>query len=678
MSSSLPPFAPFPKASWRQHISPDEWEALSEAWIALSQAYLDLDDAAFKKEATDDSSLTTFVSTFAEEAAAAESDAKTTTIASSSPRLLKTIFRLASRILTASPPPRLLDARFLAGLCRIFPKNHTAPLLARLFSSSHAAAAVESSLLSLKKLLIPHLDAGSKGDLKLVERELTQLNPLLHASPDACMLLLAGSDFFDGLVTCFRVVNPPLRKAIITTVYLCLVGLTEVEPPKWSMISDQLYAIQVAAEAHRKGPLNANDSLGADLVTNTPILKTLLRKVESSTSAPSNIKNRITALESFKTGIIVRPKKKLVKRKLDKGKGREAPEDVHAEMHVHQMSRIAHVQDLFPDLGAGFIVKCLDEYHDDVEQVIANLIDETLPPHLATADRSEPLSHTQPDIKPHKDLAPRSTPPQLPTRRNVFDDDEFDRLAIDTSKLSFGKKNPDKTADDVLRDKSTAPNKAAILSALAALDPDDDERDDTYDAADVGGTVDAGSSGQDEAADANEELLFRAFQGHGGVFGRDAETRRSGARAKLRDETGMADEAIEGWALMLQRNPAQMKRLEAKYAWSGQQAQLERTSWRAATAAAAAAAAAAAGSGAEESSDPDGGSAGRGGSRGGRARGGGGGGGGGGGRGNVAGPTGEKETEAAKRNKEAHKGARANHNRRDARAKKMARGGFAG
>ncbi|TFB06551.1 Activating signal cointegrator 1 complex subunit 2 [Trichoderma ghanense] len=678
MSSSLPPVAPFPKASWRQHISPDEWEALSEAWIALSQAYLDLDDAAFKKETADDSPLTTFVSTFVEEAAAeSESDAKTIIASSWSPRLLKTILRLASRILTASPPPpRLLDAHFLAGFARIFPKRHTAPLLARLFASH--AAPLEASLLGLKKLLIPHLDAGSKGDLKLVERELARLNPLLHASPDACMLLLAGSDFFDGLVTCFRVVNPPLRKTIITTVYLCLVGLTEVEPPKWSMISDQLYAIQVAAEAHKKGPLNPNDSLGADLVTNTPILKTLLRKVESSTSTPSNIKNRITALESFKTGIIVRPKK-LVKRKLDKGKGREAPEDVQAEMHVHQMSQIAHVQDLFPDLGAGFIVKCLDEYHDDVEQVIANLIDETLPPHLATADRSEPLSHTQPDIKPHKDLAPRPTPPQLPTRRNVFDDDEFDRLAVDTSKLSFGKKNPDKTADDVLRDKSTAPNKAAILSALAALDPDDDERDDTYDAADVGGTVDAGSS---QEADSNEELLFRAFQGDSKVFGRDAETRRSGARAKLRDETGMADEAIEGWAVMLQRNPAQMKRLEAKYAWSGQQAQLERTSWRAA------AAAAAAGSGAEES-DPDGGSStSRGGRGGGRARGGGGGGrgrggGGGGGRGrggggNVAGPTGEKETEMARKNKEAHKGARANHNRRDARAKKMARGGFAG
>ncbi|KAL6817697.1 hypothetical protein J3E69DRAFT_74587 [Trichoderma sp. SZMC 28015] len=651
---SLPPFAPFPKASWRQRISPEDWDALSEAWIALSQAYLDLDDAAFKQTASDNEALTIFVSTFVEETAV-ESGTKTI-----SPRLLKTIFRLISRLLTICPSPRLLDVHFLAGLARTFPKKHTAPLLARLFASH--AAPIEASLLSLKKLLIPQLDAGSKGDLKLVELELTRLNPLLHASPNACILLLAGSDFFDGLVTCFRVINPPLRKTIITTVYLCLIGLIEVEPPKWSMISDQLYAIQVAAEAHKKGTLNPNDSLGADLVTNTPILKALLRKIESSTAAPSNLKNRITTLESFKTGIIVRPKK-LIKRKVDKGKGVESAEDVHAEIHVHQMSQITHVQDIFPDMGAGFIVKCLDEYNGDVEQVIANLFDETLPPHLATADRTEPLSHTQPDTQAHKDLAPRSTPTQLPIRRNVFDDDEFDRLAVDTSKISFGK-NPEKTADDVLRDKSTAPNKAAILSALASLDPDDDERDDTYDAADVGGTVDAGNQEADGVNDSNEELLFRAFQADLRIFARDAETRRSTTRTKLRDETGMADEAIEGWAVMLQRNPTQMKRLEAKYAWSGQQSQLDRTSWRASPA----------GSGAEES-DPDGGSN-RGG-RGGRARGGRGRGGRGRG-GNVAGPTGEKDTEMARKNKEAHKGARANHHRRDARAKKMARGGFAG
>ena len=48
------------------------------------------------------------------------------------------------------------------------------------------------------------------------------------------------------------------------------------------------------------------------------------------------------------------------------------------------------------------------------------------------------------------------------------------------------------------------------------------------------------------------------------------------------------------------------------------------------------------------------------------------------GRGNVAGPTGDKDTEAARRRKEASKGSRANHNRRDQRARKMARGGFPG
>ncbi|KAL6899006.1 hypothetical protein GGI43DRAFT_76452 [Trichoderma evansii] len=651
---SLPPFAPFPKASWRQHISSSDWDALLEAWISLSQAYLGLEDAAFKQAAAGDESLTIFVSTFVEETAT-ESGAKTI-----SPRLLKTIFRLISRLLTVSPPPGLLDVKFLAGFAKIFPKKHTEPLLSQLFTSH--ATPIESSLLSLKKLLIPQLDAGSKGDLRLVESELIRLNPLLHVSPNACMLLLAGSDFFDGLVTSFQVINPPLRKAIITTVYLCLIGLIETEPPKWSMISDELFAIQAAAETHKKGTLNPNDSLAADLVTNTPILKALIRKLESSPTAPYTLKSRITTLESFKTGVTVRPKK-LVKRKIDKGKGVEAAEDVHAEMHIHKMSQITNIQDIFPDLGAGFIAKCLDEYNDDVEKVIASLFDESLPPHLATADRSETLSHTQHDAKPHKDLAPHSTPPQLPTRRNVFDDDDFDRLAIDTSKISFGK-NPEKTADDILKDKSTAPNKAAILSALAALDPDDDERDDTYDAADVGGTVDTGDQEANGVNDSNEELLFRAFQADIRIFARDADTRRSATRGKLRNETGMADEAIEGWAVMLQRTPAQMRRLEAKYAWSGQQAQLDRSAWRAD----------ANGSGAEES---DGGNSGNRGGRGGRARGGGRGRGGRGRGGNVAGPTGEKETEAARRNKEAHKGARANHHRRDARAKKMARGGFA-
>ena len=267
-------------------------------------------------------------------------------------------------------------------------------------------------------------------------------------------------------------------------------------------------------------------------------------------------------------------------------------------------------------------------------------------------------------------MAPRPTPPQLPVRHNIYDDDELDNLAMDVSTLHFGKRNQGKTADDMLKDRSNASSKAAILSALSAFDADDDERDDTYDAADAGFVANDGhpeDADHQKRKDAHEEILFRAYQADSSTFARDAATRRGQPRARLKQETGMTDEAIEGWAVMLARSPQQMKQLEMKYsAFSGDQPALASTAWRA-------------GSGAEDS-DPDGGAAGsQGGAPRGRGRGRGGRGRGGGGRGgNVAGPTGDKDTEQARRRKEASKGSRANHNRRDQRAKKMARGGLPG
>lgn len=272
-------------------------------------------------------------------------------------------------------------------------------------------------------------------------------------------------------------------------------------------------------------------------------------------------------------------------------------------------------------------------------------------------------------------LPPRSTPPPSYERRNVFDNDEMDRLVVDTSRLHIGRKNQQLTADNILSDRSKAPNKSAILSALAAFDSDDDERDDTYDVEDVGGTVDSAAPGPDEAdadlRDKNEEALFRAYSMSPDVFGRDADTKRGNARAALKSETGMTDEAIEGWGIMIGRDPRRLRRLEAKFsAFSGQQTQLESTSYRRE----------AGESGEEASGDGQ-----RGGRRGfsgrgrghGRGRGGGGGRGGRGG-GNVAGPSDDKSTQVSRQRKEASKGSRANHNRREGRARKLARAGFPG
>ena len=267
-------------------------------------------------------------------------------------------------------------------------------------------------------------------------------------------------------------------------------------------------------------------------------------------------------------------------------------------------------------------------------------------------------------------LAPRPTAPlqlvDLPERRNKFDNDEFDRLAVDASRLHIGRKNQNLTADNILSDRSSAPNKSAILSALAAFDSDDDERDDTYDVEDVGGTVDVpgGDEANADLGSKNEEALFKAYSSNPESFGRDADTRRGKSRAALRSETGMTDEAIEGWGIMVGRDPKRLRRLETKFStFSGQQRELASTAYRESPA----------GSGTEaDEGSGDGQRGGRGGPGRGRGRGRGRGGGGRGG--NVAGPSGDKDTQRARQHKEAHKG----QHRRNQRAKKMARGGLPG
>jgi activating signal cointegrator complex subunit 2 len=332
------------------------------------------------------------------------------------------------------------------------------------------------------------------------------------------------------------------------------------------------------------------------------------------------------------------------------------------------MSLVTQVQDLFPDLGSGFVMKLLDEYQDDVEQVTAHLLDDSLPPHLADLDRSEQApAHDTHQQAVAETLVPRSTPPPpqsfVPERRNVFDEDEFDRADFDVSRLHIGKRNKSVTSAD-------EPNKAAILSALAAFDSDDDERDDTYDFEDVGGTVDntapdgePGLSGK-ASGEENDMALFGAYQSAPEMFGRSFDVRKGQARRALKAETGMTDEQIEGWAIMLQRDPKRLQRLQAQTGtFDGRQTELAGTAYHGSA-------------GNTETEDSD--HAGRGGFRG-RGRGRGRGGRGGGGpRGDVAGPSNDQNTANAQRKKEANKSSRANHNRRDQRARKMARGGFPG
>ncbi|AEO68442.1 2d3a65ca-bc47-4352-a0db-14d45248b7d8 [Thermothielavioides terrestris] len=669
-SSTLPAFALFPVAAWRDQLLPDEWVGCLNAWVALIDSHLSLSEADFLTVSVKDDSLRAFLTTLLREVALGGLGVLGSS--SSAKRLLKDALALVTRLLqSSSPPHELAQWEFLGDLSRVYGKKKAETLLNSLSPASKGY--LDSSLAALKRFLVKNLDAGlDGGDLKGIEDRLERVNDLLRVAPSVAEFFFAGSDFVDGLISCYKIMNPPLRKALIATTYLGLMGLAEGQ--KMSTLTDQLYSLKAAADMHRAGPLNVNDSLVAELVTSTPLLQRLQRKLEESNSSSSRTKSVLAELGSFKKpgGTMPKPKR-LIRRKIDKGKGLAEYDEAQAqqELHIHLMSHISQVQELFPDLGSGFIAKLLDEYDNNPEEVIARLLDDSLPPHLQFADRSEDLTTsttttTKPTIR-RSSLAPRPTPPLLPSHADAdVDADDLDLLTAPTSRLHIGKRPGD--ADTLLADRAAAPSKAAILSALAAFDADDDERDDTYDAADVGGAVvDAPAAEEALLPEGTEAVLFRAWAADPGLFARGAEARRRAERAALRAETGMTDEAVEGWAVMLARNPALKRRLQARYGeWSGEQEELGRTAWRAG-------ADDEEGEGEGEGAGAGAGQAARGGAYGrGRGRGRGGRGRGGAGAGPPA------DSDLARRRKEANKGSRANHNRRDQRARKMARGGFAG
>lgn len=586
------------------------------------------------------------------------------TNSSNSQSLRKESFLLTHRLLSELKPvpPRLLEWSFLADLSIVYSKSSS---LKALLQDMWIREDLDTKLQKSKISLIQTLDGCGKNQTSAeLEGVLLRTVALLKSSFRYGQLLMVGSDFIDAISSAFEKVSVPLQKKLIAITYLCLSSLMEPLNPKLSLLLDHLYSLDSASHGQ---------SLCSSLCSTTPFL----RRMRDGISDPEAIRAEtlMARLGHFDRARSASSKsKKAMLRKRNKGKMKD-DDDKHGYeaadgIHLHRMSLITQTQDLFPDLGSAFIMKLLDHYGDDIEQTTAHLLDDSLPAHLKALDRSEEIK-AQPDLQDTSEIATELSPRYpfvQPSRRNVYDGDDFDRLAISPSQIHQGTKNLNTTADTMLQDRSAAPNKAAILSALAAFDSDDDERDDTYDVEDVGGAIDqAIPSNEDEDADFrdnDEQALFSAYRMSPELFGRDANTRRGKARANFKNETGMTDEAIEGWAVMIERDPRRLGRLEAKYStFTGVQPELARTSYRGSPA----------GSGIEESDGGEGPNdarevnrsglrgTGRGARRGDAA----------------ANPSDERSAQAARR-KNASKGSRANHNRRNQRARKMARGGFGG
>ncbi|KAH9927253.1 uncharacterized protein B0H18DRAFT_1084775 [Fomitopsis serialis] len=372
-----------------------------------------------------------------------------------------------------------------------------------------------------------------------------------------------------------------------------------------------------------------------------------------------------------------------------KGKGKGKGKAVAAEPRADPVleAAVAQVLEILPDLPAPYLRFLVSSesypYRGDAERLLGALLEGTAPgqEEVGGAMRAAEAAGAAPSM-PVVERAPGEFT-YTRERRNVFDEEK-----IDMESVRVGKKRDE--AETVLQDRSfVAEMKADIMRRAEEANYEEDEEDDAdlygYSAGnnakgkgkvvafeeelddvegggvkvrdgDESGPEGTASDGEDgdegegevEGGKARPETVLElAYLRDQKLFERDGQTRRSKARAELREQTGWTDEQIEGWKIMLERNPNKDKTL-AKHEFTGNRPLPSSSSHEA----------------------HRGGSRGRGRGRGGRGRGGGGGRGGGEGGG---GGGGQGDSARGRAWKDKNKASRANHNRKRGHDKKMAR-----
>jgi activating signal cointegrator complex subunit 2 len=659
---SLPPFVPFPTSALRKQIDPQEWEAFLSAWSTLAQAYLSLPDQKFAQQVErEDARLAEFLVSFTREG----SQEKENFLHSAAGKRLKnSCISLLGRLTKDSIIPRkCLQPSFIGDTCLLYAEfSGLSNLVEEVWMKGKLD--ISSEVVEDKTSLAKALESSPGTSNPTMELKLRRTVAWLKASESYSRLMMQGSDFIDALVIAWGKSTSDLKRKLIAILYYGLISLLQGKNNNISLFLDHLYSLKSDHEARKKD--TQSSSLLTDLLINTSIFSKFQSEPTTNNGRGKSMLEYLQAIRNSAPSSRVP-----TRRKTRKVKGKEPTRSVATgDLHMHRLSLVTQVQDLFPDLAASRILTLLDIYADDTEKVIAYLLENPPSPNA-----SQPQPEPQYTASSSANLQKDTTIQSLPIRRNIYDDDALSNLTLTTGSLHLGRRE---TTAPTLQAPNTSA-KAAILSALASFDSDSDERDDTYDADDVGGTIDTTLSAEEASStaanagltDATEGILFAAWESDNSVFARDSGTRKGKDRALLKEKTGLTDEVIEGWAAMLARDGRRQKRLKERFGiFRGEQKALQSTAWRAD--------ADSEGGDGDTEADHLEGQTGPGARHPQSYRGRGRGRGRGSGRGNSAGTTGDKSTQVDRRRKDANKSSRANHNRRNQRAKKVARAGFPG
>jgi activating signal cointegrator complex subunit 2 len=216
---------------------------------------------------------------------------------------------------------------------------------------------MEAAVKALKKT---HLPVFSKATMTFDDA--AGLGRLFQMSPQVAAMFLAGDEFLEVALDGEEVVAKLFARA-----------LCEAARANWSVVIDGLYTITSPSAGQKEHAL-AKKLAGLGVGSR-------LKELAEGTDYEGRVSGVVEKLQAFAPPPPVRRKKGK-----DKGKAVVAPQE---QEDIEMASKIDQIRDLFPDLGSGFVRKCLHALGGSVEAVTSALLEENLPADLNGADRSE-------------------------------------------------------------------------------------------------------------------------------------------------------------------------------------------------------------------------------------------------------------------------------------------------
>ncbi|KAK6497710.1 hypothetical protein TWF481_012113 [Arthrobotrys musiformis] len=574
MSSDQIFFASIPPYKSRSKLAPPTVDRCLTHWASALHTLRHLPDAPFAQQITPTSSFTKFLLSYISNDDLSRNDTDDWVYPSSSSsgssqeaeaiatkakyinrsiRLcLKRAINLGVKIQDILPESDLSKYIKLGAL--FFVEGGSKPLLRSIWNqdSQILITATKEYLTSISGVLRSLASSGGgRGDDSVVPL-LQEFCYFIMAVPEVSFEVLAEETVFEDLAAAYFSLSSSGRKDAVAPVleeirrlqFTIIMASTQTETKRYSTVIDFIFNFIAGADTD----VPRNSYITA-IISQTPLLDRLtVIDAEGYTNRWSTILAKLQNFDSQSPS----SSKRISKLPRKKAKSRNNTQSINPEDTAHKLHELSQ---LFPHTPTSTLEAALTSTNHNLESATLLLLD-------------NPPEPTEPTPKPQEG--------------------EEDLTTLPPSRLYLGKRNLTGTADNLLKDRLSGPSKSQILSALQAFDSDDDERDDTYDQDDVG-AVDPTTGPEPESSNNNppptseERGLYTALVHNPTIFSRDAVTRRSQERKTLRETTGMSDEAIEGWKIMLDRDPKRLRQLEIKFSRDsepGEQSTLQRTAYR--------------------------------------------------------------------------------------------------